>query len=176
MGRGWNCNKFWRGYHLFSLSITKTDLNTEVADSTQHACQAAALCNRARTTKAIAVRILATITVVCSTVRDFRLQPRCKWGLCSSGMLRSLKWWLPTFRDGGVHHSCITAYMIIPGIRFGPLDPWRWERRVVPKRRSLNTITRFVPQFCCTVIPRLTKIICPGITFISRNVISRSFL
>ena len=33
------------------------------------------------------------------TVRDYRLPPRCKLDLRSSGMLRSVDWWLPTFRS-----------------------------------------------------------------------------
>ena len=32
-------------------------------------------------------------------MRDFRLSPPCKWGRRSSGMLHSVDWWLPTFRD-----------------------------------------------------------------------------
>ena len=34
----------------------------------------------------------------------------------------------------------------------------------------------FVSVFCITVIPRLMKMICSRITFVSRNVISRRFL
>jgi len=28
------------------------------------------------------------------TLRDFKLPPRCEWGLCSSGLFRRLYWWL----------------------------------------------------------------------------------
>jgi hypothetical protein len=31
---------------------------------------------------------------------DFRLPPRCEWGIISSGMLRDVDWWLLTEVSG----------------------------------------------------------------------------
>jgi hypothetical protein len=66
---GWEGGKIAINFEGFvtcfhCLTITKTDLYTVVTAITQHACHAAALCNRTRPTKAIALCILATATKV----------------------------------------------------------------------------------------------------------------
>jgi hypothetical protein len=48
-------------------------------------------------------------------LQDRRLSLRCAWILSSSGMLRSVGWVCTDFS--------------------GHLDPWRWDRYVIPKRR-----------------------------------------
>ena len=51
--------------------------------------------------------------------REFRLPPRCRWKLCSSGSLRS-EWWqiLPTFPGN----------LSVPSSGFKNLKTWGWDR------------------------------------------------
>jgi hypothetical protein len=68
-------------------------------------------------------------------VPDFRLLPRRKWYLRSSGMLYSAEW---HFTDvSGQHIGPIFKGQSLP-------DLWRWYGRVVPKRRWEYTILRCV--------------------------------
>jgi hypothetical protein len=79
---------------------------------------------------------------MCSTLRDGRLQPPLNSILPSSEILRGVRWLktdvsglhiVPIFKGQVVHEK-------------GQLDPWRWDRQVVPKRRFQSTLRRVITQ------------------------------
>ena len=96
---------------------------------------------------------------------DLRLPPQLKLSLPSSGLLRSVRWFLPTFRD----------YVSIPSSRvkrFGLFGPLKCARYLVPKRRYQTALRCLTPQkteddmmwccFCCSLIIAETVITRPA--------------
>jgi hypothetical protein len=65
---------------------------------------------------------------------DFRLLTRCRWRLCSSGILRGVEWWFYTDVSG----------QPIGPIFKGQVDFWRSDRYVVPKRLFWDMTQRSV--------------------------------
>jgi hypothetical protein len=76
---------------------------------------------------------VARVKITATDTRDFKLPPRCKRDIRSSYMLGSVDWY--SYRRFGTiyrsHHQG-------PSIQFS-LDPWKWNRQLVPKRRQLAT-------------------------------------
>ena len=84
--------------------------------------------------------------------------------------------------EGSVDHKMLgrmldTPYLVnfLVGYVFGvgKISKVIWENY---KLTSMSIVILFIVVYLSTVIPRLTKIIPSGITFVSRNVISRRFI
>lgn len=71
-------------------------------------------------------------------VRDFRLLPLCKRDLGSSEMLRRIELWFITDVSGQ------PLSPILKSQAKKRLDPQRWDREIISKRRSKVTIPRCV--------------------------------
>jgi hypothetical protein len=90
---------------------------------------------------------------------DFRLLPRCRWDVRSSGVLRGVEWlFCTTFR-----RNCQYQLRCL----FGLLDPWKWERYVLLKRRY-----RTNPQSCLIYQKRAGLIFMSDLSCLHLNVVS----
>jgi len=76
-----------------------------------------------------------------SLLCDFRLQPLCKWGLCSFGTLGSIYCLLV------MEVSRWPAGPIFKGPEL--LDPWRWDRQAILKCWWLTTDQRCLTSHKC---------------------------
>jgi hypothetical protein len=86
--------------------------------------------------------------------RDFRLPPRCKWGVRPSGMLHSVIKQpvvvTTATRCVIAPKSAVLSYFAVEALNHarrafsipGLLDSWRWDRWAVPKRRSVKADLR----------------------------------
>ena len=70
---------------------------------------------------------------------DFRLPTLCRWGLHSSETFRGVQYVTDV---SGQYRLHLQVPSTPKTILLGPLDPWRWDRYVVPKRRARTTDPR----------------------------------
>jgi hypothetical protein len=79
---------------------------------------------------------IKVIALICSSQSGCKAPPRCSCGLRSSGILRGVGWYLTT-DVSGQHMSPVAKGQAVQEeeIVLGFLDPWRWDRYFVPKRR-----------------------------------------
>jgi len=70
---------------------------------------------------------------------DFRLATLCRWGLQSTETFRSVRYVTDVSGPYWLHLQVLSTPQTI---LLGPLDPWKWDRYVVPKRRARTTDLR----------------------------------
>ena len=68
---------------------------------------------------------------------DLRLPPVCVWGLHSSPTFRGVPWYV-NGRFGTTSGLHLQLSSTPRTDLVGPLGPWRWDRYVVPKRRTVS--------------------------------------